>query len=42
MEDRFDLRLQLLGHHRLGDPIGDGGDGGFIVLSFPGVVRLGF
>ena len=41
MEDRLDLRLQLLGHHRLRDPIGHGGDGGFILRPFQSVVRFG-
>ena len=31
MEDRLDLRLQIHPHHRLGDPVGHGGDGCFIL-----------
>jgi len=42
MEDRLDLLLQLPGHYRLRDPVGDARDVRFILLSFPGVVRLGF
>src|SRR5664280_1035203 len=41
MEDRFDLRLQPLGRHRLGDPVRNGGDGGFILRSLPLGVRFG-
>ena len=31
MEDRLDLRLQPAGYDRLGDSVGDGGDGDFIL-----------
>ncbi len=42
MEDRLRARFQLQGYHSLCDSVGDGGDVRFILLSFPGVVRLGF
>ena len=42
MEDLLHPGFELQRHHCLSDSVGNGGDACFILLSFPGVVRLGF